>query len=1552
MRGLGLAGRIGTGLMVLVVCSAPSSTASTAPVGAQSDSKAPVLGPEVASLRTQTSRTFANSDGTLTAQIYSGSVNYRAADGRWLPIDNSMVKTATGFHNAAGVYEATLPRTLAGAVRLTHGTDWVSAKLRGAVGVGQANGTSVTYRGVLRGVDATYTATNDQLKEALTLRSATAARQFSFDLQASPGLTPKLMTSGGIQLLDAAHEPRLSLAAPSMTDAHGAATVKLAQTLQQTSRGWRLTITPDTAWLNQPSRAWPVTVDPSTNALSNPDCGLNQDTPTTSSCSDQSFYLGKDSSGNDHRAVLYFPIKQDLPFDAEVLSGTLQLNLYSQTAPASSPTDMQVYKVTRSWSPSASWNYHDGSDRWASPGGDYADGSVNDINVGGTSNLGKYWWGVTALTQGWEQGQPNYGLMVKTLDHSSPPANEMTFDSHESTRTGAILPLIDVRYTRRLGYQRGYALQNFNLNDHMSVQVNPANGNLVLRQRDLAVPDGLGPDLNIARSYNSYTPGPANPSYGNGWRIDTASGISLQDHGGNSHEYLTLPGGAMVNFEHKWNNNIHANDFVSPPGIDAHLSTDSDGGHTLTWNKSQDAWKFENAGSDQTARLMSITDRNGRKLTFNYTTGTFRVSSIVDAESRTTSFTWDTTNNRITQMTDSAGRTYGYGYNSAGLLSTYTDPQNGTTNQTQYFYDSENRLNKVVTPGGRITLITYFADTDPDAGKVNTVTQVTNTTDNSGPTTTFKYTERRDGSSDGYVTDPEGHETKYVFDTLSRVTDITDPLGNKQSTSYVTSTGQDDSNVVTYTPPGASGSTSSTAPGNASYDSLNNLTSTTFAVGSRVIKNQTTYPAPPTSTLPTGANYLPTSSRDEQGLKSSYTFDGSGNLTDEGSYDSSDALASTLHLNYGDSTSPGKVTSSTDGRNHTTAYFYDTSGNLTSIQPYSTPTGGQPTGTSVTAELGQTTISYSGHSGADQALSRPTSITLPGAKSKTFDYDNLDRVTKITYSDGSHVDYTYDADGNLTQIADSANGTRTFGYDNLNRMTSQSGPGTYALTYSYDLNGNLSRFTDPNGTTEYGYDAANHLLAVYLPGQTTPVKYTVDAQGNRLRIDWPNGDTTKQSFDAANEMTDTCVEPTSTTTQGTTDDCPQHTGRLLDFQYTYAPFTYPDGNSTAAQKGLIDTAIDKDGNISQYCYGTLNELSLVDVVSSGHTPSCTAGAHPTGETAYWHYVYDNAGNITQRQANGASDENYAYNSANELCWKLVGATGTDCSTNPTGAETFTYEGDGAGHTTGNESAEGGTGANRLTSHYDPRDQLDQFTVGTTTTNLSYFGDSQDDLFTVGSTTYRNTILGLTQIGTDTYTRDNAGGLVAQTTANGLQFVHTDALGSVRATTGTTGSVANRFDYDPYGRSLSGTGLSSPGASTSRFGYAGGNWIDAGSFYHFGARYYDPALQRWTMPDPVLQPTDPGQANLYGYVGGDPVNGVDPEGTKGGPGVGCDVHRSVCNRRIQYSRTHNGWVPDVTCSDVGAGVGGVAGAWLGDGIASKPFSYGLGAFGSWLGSKAC
>jgi hypothetical protein len=49
-------------------------------------------------------------------------------------------------------------------------------------------------------------------------------------------------------------------------------------------------------------------------------------------------------------------------------------------------------------------------------------------------------------------------------------------------------------------------------------------------------------------------------------------------------------------------------------------------------------------------------------------------------------------------------------------------------------------------------------------------------------------------------------------------------------------------------------------------------------------------------------------------------------------------------------------------------------------------------------------------------------------------------------------------------------------------------------------------------------------------------------------------------------------------------------------------------------------------------------------------------------------------------------------------------------------------------------------------------------------------------------------------------------------------------------------------------------------------------------YKFGARYYNPALERWTQPDPIDQAADLREGNRYVYAASDPTNLVDAAGT--------------------------------------------------------------------------
>jgi RHS repeat-associated protein len=99
---------------------------------------------------------------------------------------------------------------------------------------------------------------------------------------------------------------------------------------------------------------------------------------------------------------------------------------------------------------------------------------------------------------------------------------------------------------------------------------------------------------------------------------------------------------------------------------------------------------------------------------------------------------------------------------------------------------------------------------------------------------------------------------------------------------------------------------------------------------------------------------------------------------------------------------------------------------------------------------------------------------------------------------------------------------------------------------------------------------------------------------------------------------------------------------------------------------------------------------------------------------------------------------------------------------------------------------------------------------------------------------------------------------------------TDHLGSVRLVVNiANGQVAQRLDYDEYGRVLQDT---HPGFQP--FGFDGGLYDPDNKLVRFGARDYDAEIGRWLNRDPI---GEWGGINLYGFVGNNPVNFVDPFG---------------------------------------------------------------------------
>jgi RHS repeat-associated protein len=109
-------------------------------------------------------------------------------------------------------------------------------------------------------------------------------------------------------------------------------------------------------------------------------------------------------------------------------------------------------------------------------------------------------------------------------------------------------------------------------------------------------------------------------------------------------------------------------------------------------------------------------------------------------------------------------------------------------------------------------------------------------------------------------------------------------------------------------------------------------------------------------------------------------------------------------------------------------------------------------------------------------------------------------------------------------------------------------------------------------------------------------------------------------------------------------------------------------------------------------------------------------------------------------------------------------------------------------------------------------------------------------------------------------------------AGGVTYrVFTDQLGSPRVlVNASTGAVAGVLRHDAWGMVLDDSV-----STLMPFGFAGGLYDAETGLVRFGARDYDAMVGRWVSKDPIL--FGGGQANIYVYVGNDPVNRRDPAG---------------------------------------------------------------------------
>jgi RHS repeat-associated protein len=461
------------------------------------------------------------------------------------------------------------------------------------------------------------------------------------------------------------------------------------------------------------------------------------------------------------------------------------------------------------------------------------------------------------------------------------------------------------------------------------------------------------------------------------------------------------------------------------------------------------------------------------------------------------------------------------------------------------------------------------------------------------------------------------------------------------------------------------------------------------------------------------------------------------------------------------------------------------------------------------------------------ANGRLSTITDGEGNKTTFTYDGHDRLNKTNFpsptTDGvsSSTDYeqlTFDANGNTTQLRLRDGQLINFSYDALNRMTLKDLPSseTDVMFSSYDLLGRLLSVSQ-NISITFTWDALGRQKT-----ETTPLgtmTYNYNEAGARISANWPDGFYVTQDHFVTGEVKTI-----------------YRSGTFAIAQYSFDN----RGNRIGLTRG--------NGASSSFTPDAISRLSALsfDLGGTSYDYSSSFTYNPANQISTYTRSNDNfawGGHYNR-------NDTYAINGLNQATSAGSKSLGHDGRGNITsyGANAYTY------------SAENRmiTGPGGATLQYDPLGRLYSISKSGTTTRFLYDGTDLVAEFNGASVLQRRFVHGPAADEPIVWYEGNGTGAP--------YYYHQDERGSVVAISDGAATPNAVKKYDEYGV---------PGGSTvGRFAYTGQTWLPEVGLYYYKARMYDPRLGRFMQSDPIGYGAG---MNLYGYVGGDPVNLIDPLG---------------------------------------------------------------------------
>lgn len=320
----------------------------------------------------------------------------------------------------------------------------------------------------------------------------------------------------------------------------------------------------------------------------------------------------------------------------------------------------------------------------------------------------------------------------------------------------------------------------------------------------------------------------------------------------------------------------------------------------------------------------------------------------------------------------------------------------------------------------------------------------------------------------------------------------------------------------------------------------------------------------------------------------------------------------------------GNLVQVTDNEGRTIAYTYDILNRLTSVKD---------------EEGAVTRYSYDENNNIIKEIRPQHSVAGGSGKGTSYVYDEMNRLLTTKNEEGTVVEHlVYDLQGRIVKQIDAS------GY-----ASGSSDSSRYGMIYTYDLADRVLTIATPEAvrknalTLRYEYDAQDYVLRE-VDGEGNTTTYTRDMWGRATEVIDAEGNTTRYSYDYAGNLASSTDAKGNQTVYGynsmnALESIVDPLGQSIRYVYDV--------------EGRVSSITDRNGLETTFSYNSDNQITEEKVVQTGEYKKFLYGrdgritASANNEMVN-QYRYNQRGQLIQHKRNGKELVNYAYNLDGQL----------------------------------------------------------------------------------------------------------------------------------------------------------------------------------------------------------------------------------------------------------------------------------------------------------------